>query len=124
MTPMRDLDVTENPQSTDDLEAGTVFAGKFEILAKLGAGGMSVVYKARQLNMERVVALKVLHLGMLEDSKSYKRFRREAQAISALDHPNIVRILFLQTDRTGRALPKTNSRKNSSRSWANKESKS
>ena len=98
MTPMRDTDVTENPPSAGVLEPGAAFFGKFEILAKLGEGGMSVVYKARQLDMERVVALKVLHVRMLEDSKSYKRFRREAQAISALDHPNIVRMLFLQTD--------------------------
>src|SRR4029079_10735492 len=66
--------------------------GSYEILAPLGAGGMGEVYRARDTRLHRDVAIKVLpeHLGA--DPAALARFEREAQAVAALSHPNILAI--------------------------------
>src|SRR5271165_2966277 len=65
---------------------------QLEILECLGRGGMGVVYKARQRTLNRLVALKLLAPERVQDAKFAERFAREAQALAALNHPNIVTI--------------------------------
>ncbi len=66
--------------------------GNYKIVSKLGQGGMATVYKAHELSLNRIVALKVLASQLSEDKAYIKRFQREAQAAAQLNHPNIVQI--------------------------------
>jgi eukaryotic-like serine/threonine-protein kinase len=67
-----------------------VEVGGFEILERIGRGGMGAVYRARQLSMDREVALKILSKRLAGNENYVKRFIREARAAAKLDHPNIV----------------------------------
>jgi serine/threonine protein kinase len=64
----------------------------YELLNEIGAGGFGRVYRARDLHLERMVALKVLHPTLTEDPAGAERFRREAQLAARVNHPNIVNI--------------------------------
>lgn len=72
--------------------AGTIIDHRFEVLNEIGQGGMGVVYRARQMNVERSVALKLLKVGLAGDPDKVTRFQREARIISILEHKNIVQI--------------------------------
>jgi serine/threonine-protein kinase len=67
--------------------------GNFEILSKIGEGGMGAVYKARQLSLDRIVALKVLPPRIAKDQVLVRRFLREAKTAGKLSHPNIISTL-------------------------------
>jgi len=73
------------------LSAGTRL-GSFEIVAQIGAGGMGEVYKARDPKLDRFVAIKVLPAAFSENRDLLTRFEREARAVAALNHPNILGI--------------------------------
>src|ERR1043165_9860043 len=68
----------------------TLQVGNYDLLDKLGAGGMGTVFKARHRRMKRVVALKVLSSSLCKDATFVQRFQREVETIAQLSHPNIV----------------------------------
>jgi serine/threonine protein kinase len=80
----------ESGIETGSLVAGTMIDGRYEILAFIGKGGMCEVYRARHLQLDKSVAIKILQQSASAASKEASRFRRESQAIAALKHPNIV----------------------------------
>jgi WD40 repeat protein/serine/threonine protein kinase/Flp pilus assembly protein TadD len=90
--PRRDLP-TRRADKTDETEVIPVpeIPGYIEI-EELGRGGMGVVYKARQVALNRIVALKMVFAGGVSGRESWARFRTEVEAVAALHHPNIVQI--------------------------------
>ncbi len=72
---------------------GRTIAGKFAIETYVGGGAMGAVYKAKQLALDKTVAIKVMHREMAKDEKFVARFKREAKAASKLDHPNSLRVI-------------------------------
>ncbi len=72
---------------------GELLAGRFELEELCGSGGMSRVYRARDRQLGRLVAIKVLHERFADDPAYVDRFRREARAVARLSHPNIVTII-------------------------------
>jgi serine/threonine protein kinase len=78
--------------STVDPLINRTVEGKYHLDAKLGAGGMGTVYRARRLLIGDEVAIKILHPGNVSESQASERFRREAQAAARLKHPNAVTI--------------------------------
>jgi serine/threonine protein kinase len=83
------------------LAPGAVLGG-CRIDAVVGRGGMGVGYRARQLNLDRDVAVKVIAPELVEDPQSRKRFLTEARAAGAIEHPNVVPVHGAPASRTGR----------------------
>ena len=72
--------------------------GRYEVVSKIGGGGMAEVYRARDTLLEREVAVKVLRLEFVNDKEFIDRFKREAQSAARLSHPNIVSIYDVGTE--------------------------
>jgi len=85
-------------EPTYDALVGRTIGGKFKIESVIGRGGMGAVYRAKQKNLKRVVAIKVLRQELLHDSSYAARFKREANAASQLDHPNLMRVIDFGED--------------------------
>jgi len=75
-----------------DLQQGTTLAGRYQLLNRLGTGGMAHVYQARDLQLQRQVAVKLLRQDLISDKAFHARFLQEARAAANLSHPNIVTI--------------------------------
>ncbi|WP_420824109.1 Stk1 family PASTA domain-containing Ser/Thr kinase [Thermoflavimicrobium daqui] len=71
---------------------GKKLGDRYEVISRIGGGGMAVVYKARDLLLNRMVAIKILSESLSNDSEFIRRFSREAQAAGSLSHPNVVNV--------------------------------
>jgi len=74
-------------------QVGTLLSGRYRLDAKIGAGGMSTVYRAFDTVLERQVAIKLLHREIAADEDQLERFRREARAVAQLNHPHVVGVI-------------------------------
>ncbi len=72
---------------------GTVLSGRYRLDSKLGSGGMSTVYLARDETLERLVAVKLLHREISDQPDQLERFRREARSVAQVSHPNVVAVI-------------------------------
>lgn len=79
-------------ENYNDTQVKIALAESFTIIETIGRGGMATVYKANQRNLNRLVALKVVHPNLIHDIEFLNRFHREAQMAASLNHPNIVKI--------------------------------
>jgi serine/threonine-protein kinase len=80
------------PPSPNEREDGLPQVAGYQVLEVLGAGGMGIVYKARQVRLDRFVALKMIRAGAGARREDLARFEAEARAVAAIEHPNIIRI--------------------------------
>ena len=87
---------------SQDPFVGKIIDGRYEIQARIGEGGMGVVYKARQTSIDRVIAIKMLNAQMAGDPQWVQRFYNEAKACSRLQHPNTIRMFDFGQSSEGR----------------------
>jgi len=89
------------PSDFLDLLVGATLGNRYNVLSVIGRGGMSVVYKAKEMNTSQVVAVKTLRTQSLTDEMVVKRFQREAELLSRLNHPRIVNLHAYGTSARG-----------------------
>ena len=77
---------------------GMMISDRYEIIDKVGSGGMADVYKAKDHRLNRFVAIKVLRQEYSSDAKFVAKFRAEAQSVAGLSHPNIVNVYDVDED--------------------------
>ncbi|MDB4959457.1 MAG: serine/threonine protein kinase [Myxococcales bacterium] len=87
---------------SNDPFVGKVIDGRYEIQQRVGEGGMGVVYRARQISIDRIIALKMLNAQMAQDPNWVQRFYNEAKACSRLQHPNTIRMFDFGQTQEGR----------------------
>jgi serine/threonine-protein kinase len=87
------MKIQMDQRATSSQMIGTVLSGRYKLEAKLGSGGMSTVYLARDTTLDRPVAVKVMHREMSEQADQLQRFRQEARAVAKLSHPNVVAVI-------------------------------
>jgi len=75
-----------------EIREGTIFDGRYQVLQRIGSGGMADVWLADDTHLQRRVALKVLHSRFAQDQEFVERFKREAEAAAGLQHPNVVSV--------------------------------
>src|SRR6516165_2956734 len=92
-----------NPATPLSLGSGTRL-GPYEVIAQIGAGGMGEVYRARDIKLNRDVALKVLPEAFAADADRLARFKREAQVLASLNHPHIAAIYGFEDSGSTHAL--------------------
>jgi serine/threonine protein kinase len=91
-------DSDEPAAEAPDPYLGRMF-GNYELVQKVGQGGMGLVYKGRQVSLDRIVAVKILNKSLCDNVEFIKRFEREAKSIARINHPNIMAVYdFGQTD--------------------------
>lgn len=83
-----------------DRLVGRVLDGRYRVGARVAKGGMATVYEALDMRLDRIIALKVMHLGLGDDAEFGRRFVAEARAAAKLSHPNVVAV-FDQGDDNG-----------------------
>ncbi len=92
-SPMENVQTQANRPGDGGFKIGEVFQGKFEIVKLLGVGGMGRVYQAQHIDLENMVAIKILSSALNNDRDAIERFKREAKAMGRIQHPNAVRVI-------------------------------
>lgn len=82
----------DSPMRVVDKLEGQILDGKYKIVEYIGAGGMSTVYKARHIVLDKILALKLLQPHLLGNARFVQRFQREAQAMARMQHPNLLTV--------------------------------
>jgi len=98
--PGADFCPSHGPNVVVTPKIGELFEGRFEFVERIAAGGMGVVFKARQQELNRIVAIKILHTANASVT-SVRRFQQEAQTLANLHHPNLVSVYELGVSRQG-----------------------
>ncbi len=92
---------SKTAESERDPHVGTLLANRYKVASVLGKGGMGVVYKARDEQTDRTVAIKMLHSHKVADSEALKRFNREARTVAQVNHHNIVKLFDFGMSKQG-----------------------